>query len=235
MIIEYDTNLLFGTAPLAYSVEITEMRLHVPKLAINIKGLQLYTSDIRNNPASSFCGYHIETHGGNTDKSGTWKINSNILKQRHAFIWIINIGTSNSHISIIFIYDTYDIGPKAYGIKRLIFTSLQLVLDNKDYFPQFPSNTTTDNNIMYRRMLEVSNVNNSSKGSFMNFKKISKIYSSIYFDLTKQETLFGNYPIALRHKLVPNTSQSMASVISEKTLKISTASGKTFTKRQIKQ
>ena len=54
---------------------------------------------------------------------------------------------------------------------------------------------------MHRKTLELSSINNLSNGSFMNYTTFSLIYPFIYFDLTEQENLLGNYPLALRYAL----------------------------------
>ena len=98
--IETDTNLLFGNAATAThncSLEIQKMRLFVPKITLNTEGANLYANYITSNPTWNFYEFQVEMQSQSTDVTGNWKINSNITKPRHVFIWVKNNADFNSY------------------------------------------------------------------------------------------------------------------------------------------
>ena len=180
--IESDANLIFQ-AGANCGVIVKRLQLYIPKLTFNAEGQKLYMENYLKPYKWTYLNEVVHISNNVQQQTGHYRITTAISKPRHVFVWAINTARINAQTANPFIYDTFGYLPANADVSRCY-----LEVGNGNEYPDFHYKPSTDLTRAFRGLLEYVHANNDFQGgTILDMTSYKKVYSIIYFDLTKQK------------------------------------------------
>ena len=158
------------------------MQLIVPRIAFNSDVQKLYMDQYRKPYKWVYLRENIERSNSTQNRAGNFKISSGISKPRHVFVFIINDANIGDQTANPFLYNTFNV----VDDKKL--NNAHLEVANGNEYPEVHYTPNADMTRVYRDVLKYVHASNEySQGTLLNINNFKKLFSFLYFDLTKQK------------------------------------------------
>lgn len=200
--LESDANVVWQAADNC-RVVVEQFQLWVPKIQFNGEGLKLYMDTYLKPHSWTYFREMIERSPSLRQQTGVFKITSGVSKPRHVFIWFLNDARIDNQTQNMFLFDTFNVANN----RTLIECYLEV--GNGDKYPETAYTPSVDYSRLYRDVLKYIHRNNDFKGGpLLTRTNFEKLFSLVYFDLTKQKTDIkdGATKLALKYKLSGTTN-----------------------------
>ena len=189
-------------------VLITRLQLIVPRITFNSEGQTLYMQQFLKPNKWTYLRENVERSNSTTQRAGNFKISSGISKPWHVFVFIINDATIDEQTENPFLYNTFNIA------NDMKLTNAFLEIANGNEYPEVVYQPEADPSRVYRDVLKYVHANNDyQSGTLLNIKNFKKLFSFLYFDLTKQKTDIkdGTTKLTFKYELLgtPNAAYSV--------------------------
>ena len=227
--LENDNNIIFKNAGAPDSkVILTKLRLWVPIIIFNGKGLEAYLENYLKPKKWTYLKEHHEIkQSGATNDS--FRISTGIRKPRHVFIWAVPTLSYNNLGANIFTFGISNIGGnRAYA-------RAQLEMNNSMFYPQLEMSSVEESRL-YRALMPYSSAyNDFLSGSLIDRTNFRNLFGLLYFDLRNQEDDLKDSVVSLtfRYQLTGNPAGNYtlnALILHEKEIELYKSSGKLLIK-----
>ena len=182
-------------------VIITDLILCVPKLELTNLGRKNCFDKIINTEKWVFNKISFDFQVDTDSTKGIFKITNAIKKPRYVIIWALRsvkfTGDYEQNYNP-FIYNNYNLGGDNGNVTC---TSVQLIVDNNDYYPVQPLNLDFQLIRMYKKAFDFTFNGNLLTGTFMTMNQYKRFYPLFVFDLTKQENLNADSKLEFKYTL----------------------------------
>ena len=227
--LENDENIIFRLNAAANSkVILTKLRLWVPKIIFNKKGLKAYLEEYLKPKKWIYLKEHQEIkQSGATNDS--FRVTTGIRRPRHVFIWAVPTASYNDQESNIFTFGLNKIGGNR-GYARA-----QLEMNNSIFYPQLEFSATEESRL-YRALMSYSSAyNDVLSGPLINRTNFKNLFGVLYFDLRNQRDDVKDSVVSLTFKYqltgAPANNYTLnALVLHEKEIELYTSAGKLLIK-----
>ena len=227
--LEDDSNIIFKTAGAPDSkVILTRLRLWVPKIIFNEKGLKDYLAEYLKPKTWIYLKerQEIKQSGAIND---SFRISTGIRRPRHVFIWAVPTLSYNNQGTNIFTFGLNKIGGNR-GYARE-----QLEMNNSMFYPQLEISTMEESRLYRALMAYSSAYNDVLSGPLIDRTNFKNIFGLLYFDLRNQGDDVKDSVVSLtfRYQLTGNPAGNYtlnALALHEKEIELYTSSGKLLIK-----
>lgn len=181
LVIESDGNLIWQ-AGAACRVIITKLQLIVPRLLFNSEGQKLYMNEYWDTRKWTYLRENIEASNSTQQRTGSFRISTEVSRPRHAFVFIINDANMNVQTANPFLCNTFSVSTDPCTL-----SSCYLEVGNGNEYPEQHYKPSTEPTRVYCDVLKFVHGNNEySNGTQLNRTNFGSMFPFVYFDLTKQ-------------------------------------------------
>ena len=181
--IEKEDNLIWRDGGQRCRVVITRLQLFVPRLVFNSEGNKIYMSEYLKPYKWTYLNEVVESSIAGNQRVGNFRINNDISKPRHVFLFIMNTPNIESQTANPFLYNTFSVSTNPRTLDRCY-----LEVGNGNEYPDLHYKPSTEPLRVYRDVMKYVYANNDFQGgTLLTRQNFETLFPFVYFDLTKQK------------------------------------------------
>ena len=127
--IEKEDNLIWRDGGQRCRVVITRLQLFVPRLVFNSEGNKIYMSEYLKPYKWTYLNEVVESSIAGNQRVGNFRINNDISKPRHVFLFIMNTPNIESQTANPFLYNTGSVFPQIQGLSIDVISRLEMEMN----------------------------------------------------------------------------------------------------------